>query len=94
MTTERRAFDWLSDASTRRGGLSRIQTAIAHGHLEGPELADRRAALVRALNRLARDPEVTPLELVKIGRILLAMSTGDLTLARTPRKPRNRCRRR
>jgi len=85
-------FEWLFDRQRRHGSLARIQTAVARGWLKGPELADRRAALVEALSRLLDDPaaELNGRETVQISRIFVAMASADCTLARTPRAPRKR----
>ena len=97
-TRPREPFDWLDDAQLRHGGLRMIETAIARGWLEGDELAGRRAKLVDALARLARDPaspirdklQATRLLAVSMTAANLRMLDRSLPRRRKPRRGRMR----
>lgn len=70
MTTD---FAWLAEPYRRRSELWLVDRAIRRGWLAGPGMADRRAALLRALAKLLEDPGVTPRETIRVARIFLAM---------------------
>jgi hypothetical protein len=95
-TGPRELFDWLDDAQLRHGGLRMIQTAIARGWLEGDEHAGRRAKLVDALTRLARDPTTPIRDKLQACRLLAVSMTSanlrilDRSLPRRPEARRSR----
>jgi len=55
-----------------------LARAIRAGWLDSPELADRRKALVEALDALLDDPTLTDRETLRLGRIIAVMN-GALT---------------
>ena len=70
-------FDWLDNPRRRRGALVAVRMAVRRGWLDGPDLAERRAALVARLAALAEDPTLGPRELLAVFRIITAMGEAN-----------------
>jgi hypothetical protein len=73
----REPFEWLTDRPHRRGALRQIRTAIRRGWLDGPEMAQRRAALMAALMQVQDDPHSTLREHIALAKIYIEMSELD-----------------
>ncbi len=74
----REPFDWLPLSRYHlRGHLRQIRSAIRGAQLDGPEHAERRAALMKALEALQSEPDLPRRAVLGVARILIEMMTRD-----------------
>jgi hypothetical protein len=59
MRVRRVTFDWLTNGPYVRGQLRDIRSAIRKGDFDGKANAKKRGALVKAIERVAKDPNLS-----------------------------------
>jgi hypothetical protein len=75
-----RRFEWLlDDPRTLRSSLIACRRAIRRGWMDGPQNAERRAALMATLGQLLQqEPRLSGRGLIAVAKIYAVMTASDL----------------